>query len=1628
MPPYKHTGNIPRLCNARTDMVEECTAPNISGLNSTQSPYPNTVTAQKESPYKTNENTPKNNEKRSETIKKSNIPSLGIAKDAFSDSSTRFHSNVESSMQPTSSFRGNLYLSNNKIKSGQAYVKKSLPQAHHETLIQSPFVSNKTQRYKSNSKDISNKIDLNQFPVPSSFSNSASVVQRNCEQTEDDENVEQSILPPTQLKGGNEKDENTKRKQNNHAAFKILPKNELVSSIQLKLQNEKSYFPHVISSEHVPLQHSTATHIQGSKKSFQQQLAPLNFTQKINGVVGVAILENTNDVLTKQNAIHSNNLYANKKSNISSTMSKENNMNNEIKAALESLKDKGTPNFKNVSINSSSKSNTRTELNLKVSTHPAGIVTHQAVTEEFQTEEERNRMKLINTYGPYLIPSDTSLNAARARLKRAIAQTRELRASFSARVYEKYRIVLRPVPKTADEIIDPLKKNPRESKAKIIEKINLIKAEKEAEKKEIPNRAAIISNSLMSGEQIYGVSSSASASNIAESEQLFTAGLSLVILPEEEVDSSQYNLEDYEHRGPTDPETGQRLGGISSAAAAAAEALLDKTRRGITYRMERRRRNMNAGMNLSSDGSNIPLNQYINSSRDMLNPIKTDKSAPPVYSMSKGKIAKSTHITSNKQTSRRQSCGKGASASSISPWGPKRRVSKSIAVGNTNSLLSISANVEGRKKAAAMVIHSYCPKFSGTSSRSSSNHSRSKQIHHPHPESKGGIAFSASFSNSSKKNSFVASTKFYPLALPHLQHSRKRKRVSESLENNYQIAKNVLKNNAIEAIGSVLDQFYCTSGELTVDEPNKKSSIIGDQTNNKGNKFLTSSSLKPKLLLHEADFAAQKDTEIRKATPIHAKGIIKSKRKRKVTEIGLLRVLRHLEVPIRDIPTSTKQGNNERGPSSHVFDGIIDGKPNYNLAFSVLYALGIVGNSNKNDAKQTHVSLDNPSAVKSLMLNNLNLSQDEDSCFERRMFSYDILDHWNTIMKNKVNVERSSKQHKMADLNVAGNEAKRKSLNLNRNNKKNSGDDCDLSKQRKNNEGTFQPCHHVNKATMKSVKPQLGTSKEDEKSAGVKEIEESRKIKEKNNKASNNLIKQSQAMKKNAQKRNWETISGLRGDLTHPQQQHLTTQHHTQSQFIPSMQFGATSVYNSSPQNPNRIGLSPIDHRLNHVRLLGNNRHGNHLNTLSFGEAINRNSASPVYHAEYFHGNNQIHPAQTRSFGSSSDWPHLGILTSPPSMMGGIDLATSQAHAMIGHSAQAIRNQHHIAAVRNIAASISAQQANLLMSNARVPNGGTFQQQRLQQISSRPQLQGAGDEIPMMSSSGLLMTSQRALGESFSSLTSPQTPSLMYLAASKDSSSPYMNRSASVTTPANSLQITNPRVMNSVGQLKKKRGKPLQSDEKSANVKVSIEPDSKNNLKNEKIGSKTQSSGASSDLLDQKVSKNITKDVRPTQTKPKNTSRETESFRPQNKKASTTDNTNQMTISELTSTTEGMRFFIPAIPSGLSEVDANLILKGYFHKITANVDKSKALEFLLAVGTAVPIPRTLISSPLKERLSGSSRVPGNALQGIQKDVSVPSNSMDTFFLNSNEIQFSHFFLRVATGYCSCCNNMALGRA
>jgi hypothetical protein len=347
-------------------------------------------------------------------------------------------------------------------------------------------------------------------------------------------------------------------------------------------------------------------------------------------------------------------------------------------------------------------------------------VTFQMAAQQAAEEEAiaAARAPLSNIYGSYLCHSkDSSLADARRRLRNAISQTRDLRQTFSERVYGKYRVCLQPPP-LAKEIIARIEADPAGQLRKLKEEIASIREEKEIEKKEAAKLNSEM-NQSSSADRVPVLT------NIDNAEQLMflTAGLNLVVLPENLTDPEQ--LREYTDRYTT--VAGQRVRStISQAAATAGEVILDRTRKAAAMRVERQRRrqlqllrgDVAADGESESNYSRLQLLAVAGSSAT--NSIRfTDrasKSQPPHSAVGTKSTASSTRRTTTMS-------GKGGRT-------------RSVASLPTNTLLSLNpmaeeVKAEGKTLASTSALIARGVGLTATKTTQ-------QRLKHPHPESLGG--------------------------------------------------------------------------------------------------------------------------------------------------------------------------------------------------------------------------------------------------------------------------------------------------------------------------------------------------------------------------------------------------------------------------------------------------------------------------------------------------------------------------------------------------------------------------------------------------------------------------------------------------------------------------------------------------------------------------------------------------------------------------------------------------------------------------------------------------------------------------------------------------------------------------
>jgi len=223
-------------------------------------------------------------------------------------------------------------------------------------------------------------------------------------------------------------------------------------------------------------------------------------------------------------------------------------------------------------------------------------------TNSIRDEElQRQRAPLTEKYNPYITHSDTSLGDARRRLQIALDQTRQLRAAFTERVYGKYRVCLQPPPQTQD-IIKTLKDDPSGIHRKLELELKRITDEKNAEKREsqklnsgdvVSQTSSTSANAAAStgapnNNNSNSAASAATNADSAEQNLYVTSGLSLIVLPEDNIPDIDMSM--YRERAPINPKTSQRVKGISAAAATSGKLMLERARQGKVARADREKR------------------------------------------------------------------------------------------------------------------------------------------------------------------------------------------------------------------------------------------------------------------------------------------------------------------------------------------------------------------------------------------------------------------------------------------------------------------------------------------------------------------------------------------------------------------------------------------------------------------------------------------------------------------------------------------------------------------------------------------------------------------------------------------------------------------------------------------------------------------------------------------------------------------------------------------------------------------------------------------------------------------------------------------------------------------------------
>eukprot|EP00429_Kryptoperidinium_foliaceum_P008926 CAMPEP_0176010860 /NCGR_PEP_ID=MMETSP0120_2-20121206/4989_1 /TAXON_ID=160619 /ORGANISM="Kryptoperidinium foliaceum, Strain CCMP 1326" /LENGTH=1711 /DNA_ID=CAMNT_0017343711 /DNA_START=100 /DNA_END=5235 /DNA_ORIENTATION=- len=452
------------------------------------------------------------------------------------------------------------------------------------------------------------------------------------------------------------------------------------------------------------------------------------------------------------------------------------------------------------------------------STAPSPIMMDEQSILEQKLKEERR--PLTDKYGPYIAPCDTTLGDARLRLHTALEQTRRLRQAFTDRVYKKYRVCLQPVPST-QETLTRILTDPKTCFETLEIETHALNQEKSAEKKEASklnsemlstenSAAGGVSGASLPTVAVPGATGAGGAqpvptalgtttvpgnpleiANAENADQLMyvSAGLSIIVLPEHNGD--HLDKKKYPHRAPTDPVTGQRVKGISAAAATAGEVMLDRCRKSAILRAERRSRKA-AGKDLNYSRLELLLR---NPTAPPVMP------SPPAVDATTAAAPATKHAPSSdkgiaaENVAARPSQGKKQSGKNTSSQIPtsaakaiKARVQATMSV---QTLLSLSPTGEELRTDGQLSAATFALMEGGVGSHGSAK--AQQRFRHPFPDSAG-----ARGKVSGQKDSVSTSWALPPL--PTAKERRNRKQFDN-------VVTPPASERATEAIQKILTQF-----------------------------------------------------------------------------------------------------------------------------------------------------------------------------------------------------------------------------------------------------------------------------------------------------------------------------------------------------------------------------------------------------------------------------------------------------------------------------------------------------------------------------------------------------------------------------------------------------------------------------------------------------------------------------------------------------------------------------------------------------------------------------------------------------------------------------------------------------
>jgi len=354
------------------------------------------------------------------------------------------------------------------------------------------------------------------------------------------------------------------------------------------------------------------------------------------------------------------------------------------------------------------------------------------------------RSQLEEMYAPFIMPEEQSVDDARQRLKTAIEQTRILRESFTERLYDKYRVVLRSVPKSSDAALAAIESNPRAVYQQLQQRMSAVQHEKDMEKKISQQINAELSAAKNIDEAALILGGLTGVEN-AEQLSWCGAGLNLVILPEDEISDAELLARGIKERAPIDPETGGRHKDLSAAAAVAASAMLDRVRKGAEIRRNRMQKPHTG--TLGNDFFNLQATATL---------LQKHSQQLPSFAPQSRKVSR------------------------VDTQSASSKASKSKGSSSLTSFLSMSPDVEGLRpngKPSAVAFALINDGLKKVSSQNGKAVAFQHHIRHPFPQSKGARSMSMSYGH-------MMGAQMQPFALPNIAVAdERRKKLSLFLNN-----------------------------------------------------------------------------------------------------------------------------------------------------------------------------------------------------------------------------------------------------------------------------------------------------------------------------------------------------------------------------------------------------------------------------------------------------------------------------------------------------------------------------------------------------------------------------------------------------------------------------------------------------------------------------------------------------------------------------------------------------------------------------------------------------------------------------------------------------------------------------